>query len=95
MTKRPSLASSMKALAEDTRPDPVAIVTRAKEPPQPLPKEKGKGAATRVGMKKLLTPIEPEKHKRLKMLAVRKDMTLEDVARAAFDEYLAKHDSNE
>ena len=93
MTKRPSLASSMKALAEDTRPDPVAIIARAKEPPPPFPKEKGKGAATRVGMKKLLTPIEPEKHKRLKMLAVRQDTTLEAVTRAALDEYLSKHDS--
>jgi hypothetical protein len=96
MTKRPSLASSMKALAEDTRPDPVAIVARAKEPaPQPPPKEKGRGAATREGMKKLLTPIEPDMHKRLKMLAVRQETTLEALTRAALAAYLSKHDSNE
>jgi hypothetical protein len=94
MTKRPSLANNMKALAEDTRPDPVAIIARAKQPEPPTPKEKGRAATTRIGMKKLLTPIEPELHKRLKMLAVRQDTTLEAITRAALEEYLSKHDSN-
>ena len=62
--KRPSLANSMKVLNEDTAPDPVALVTKAREPAA-----KGKApAATRAGMKRLLTPVEPQLHKRLKFL---------------------------
>lgn len=90
MTKRPSLASSMKALAQDTAPDPVALVHKAREATAT-----GKTpAATRVGMKRLLTPVEPQLHKRLKMLAVRQDTTLEALARAALESYLLQHDSN-
>ncbi|BDV33707.1 ribbon-helix-helix domain-containing protein [Methylocystis iwaonis] len=44
-------------------------------------------------MKKLLTPIEPEMHKRLKMLAVRHETTLEALTRAALAAYLSKHDT--
>lgn len=93
MTKRPSLASSMKALKEDVAPDPVALVAKARrEPaasdtPPPPPKFH---AATREGMKRLLTPVSPELHKRLKMLAVSQDMTLEAVTRAALESYLSQ-----
>jgi hypothetical protein len=45
-------------------------------------------------MKRLLTPVPPELHKRLKMLALKQDMTLETLTRAAFESYLSKHDSN-
>jgi hypothetical protein len=88
--KRPSLASSMKALKEDVAPDPVALVAKAREEAAPSKFH----AATREGMKRLLTPVPPELHKRLKMLAVKQDMTLEAITRAAFEFYLSKHDSN-
>jgi len=92
MTKRPSLASNMKALAEPTTPDPVALVARAKEEHSPAPAEcKAFHAATREGMKRLLTPVEPSLHKRLKMLAVQQETTLEAITRAALAEYVAKH----
>ena len=87
--KRPSLASSMKVLNEDTAPDPVALVTKAREPAA-----KGKApAATRAGMKRLLTPVEPQLHKRLKILAAQQDTTLEALTRAALESYISKHDS--
>jgi hypothetical protein len=75
--KRPSLASSMKALKEDVAPDPVAKVYHA---------------ATREGMKRLLVPVTPELHKRLKRLAVDQDTTLEALTRAAVEAYLDQHE---
>ncbi len=92
MTKRPSLASSMKALKEDVAPDPVALVAKVREEHPPAPPKFH--AATREGMKRLLTPVPPELHKRLKMLAVKQDTTLEALTRAALENYLSKHDSN-
>ena len=95
MTKRPSLASSMKALKEDVAPDPVALVAKAREPapPAPAPTPQKFHAATREGMKRLLTPVPPELHKRLKMLAVSQDTTLEAITRAALESYLSQHTS--
>ncbi len=45
-------------------------------------------------MKRLLTPVEPALHKRLKILAVQQDTTLEALTRAALEAYLLQHDSN-
>ena len=91
MTKRPSLANSMKALAENTAPDPVALVARGRGGEGKAVKP----AATRAGMKRLLTPVEPQLHKRLKMLAVQQDTTLEAVTRAALEAYLVKNASKQ
>jgi hypothetical protein len=93
MTKRASFASSMKALREAVAPDPVALVAKAREatPAAASPKFH---SATREGMRRLLTPVPPELHKRLKMLAVKQDMTLEAMTREALEAYLSKHDSN-
>ena len=90
MTKRPSLASSMRALAEDTAPDPVALVAKARESVITAKT----APATRAGMKRLLTPVTPELHKRLKMLAVSQDTTLEAIARTALEAYLLHNASN-
>jgi len=94
MTKRPSLASSMKALREDIAPDPEALVAKAREPVAASPPTSSKfRAATREGMKRLLTPVPPELHKRLKMLAVSQETTLEAITRAALESYLSQHTS--
>ena len=94
MTKRASLASSMKALAHDTAPDPVALVAKAREaPPETMQPPKFR-AATREGMKRLLTPVPPELHKRLKMLAVSREMTLEALTRDALEAYLSQFARN-
>jgi len=80
----------MKVLAEDTAPDPVALVAKAREPAA-TPKAT---TPTRAGMKRLLTPVAPELHKRLKMLAVSQDTTLEAITRTALESYLSQHASN-
>jgi len=87
MTKRPSLAESMKGLQEDVAPDPVALVAKAREPAAPVK------AASRKGMKRLLTPISPALHKRLKMIAVSEDTTLEAITRTALEAFVSQHDS--
>jgi hypothetical protein len=96
MTKRPSLASSMNALREDVAPDPVALVAKARDAAAPTPAAvppQKFHAATREGMKRLLTPVPPELHKRLKMLAVSQETTLEAITRAALESYLSQHAS--
>jgi predicted HicB family RNase H-like nuclease len=72
--KRPSLASSMKALKEST------------ESAAPAPYH----AATRDGMKRLLIPVAPALHKRIKIRAAEQEMTIEALARAALEAYLSQ-----
>jgi hypothetical protein len=45
-----------------------------------------------AGMKQLLTPVRPETHKRLKMLAAEQGMTLEAVTRAALELFLLRQE---
>jgi hypothetical protein len=83
----------MKALSEDITPDPVALMT-ARAQHEGTRHVLTVGKSTREGMKKLLTPVTPELHKRLKMMAVRDDTTLEALTRTALEFYLSTHDSN-
>jgi len=78
----------MKALTADPTPDHAALLQRA------APVATKGTAATRVGMKRLLTPIAPELHKRLKRLAVDQETTLEALTRAALESYLSQHESD-
>jgi hypothetical protein len=101
MTKRPSLADRMRAFVEP-EPAPESVlkpVVQAEPSVSPvaehvvIPRAGGKfHARTREGMKKLLTPVEPSLHKRLKILAVKQDTTLEAITRAALAEYLERYD---
>ena len=84
--KRPQLAASMNALKRDA-PDPLALVANARAP---TPKAT---AATREGMKRLLVPLVPALHKRLKIAAATNEKTLEAMAREALEDYLSKHES--
>ena len=96
MTKRPSLAASMKELHEDVAPDPVALVAKARETasaPAPEPEPQKFKAATREGMKRLLVPVTPALHKRLKMIAVSEETTLEAITRTALEAFVSQHDS--
>jgi hypothetical protein len=92
MSKRPSLAESMKAMATASAPPPPNVMP---EPPSPAtastPLEAKKfHAATREGLKKVTTAVEPAKHKQLKRLAVDSDKSVEDLLREAIDDLLAK-----
>ena len=51
-------------------------------------------AATRDGMKRLLIPVAPALHKRIKIRAAEQEITIEALARAALESYLSQQDSN-
>ena len=91
MTKRPSLADSMKTLSETTAPDPVALVTKSQVPPQEKPSSKtGKRYA---GMKTMLIPVLPDQHRKLRMIALQRDgWTLERIVQDAIAKYIKEND---
>lgn len=90
MTKRPSLASSMKSLSETTVPDPVALVTKSQTPSPDKPSSKtGKRYA---GMKTMLIPVPPEHHRKLRMIAIQRDgWTLERTVQDAIEQYIDRN----
>jgi predicted HicB family RNase H-like nuclease len=89
MSKRPSLAESMKALSEPTAPDPIALVSR--EAPVTPQAEPTRTTGKRYeGFKKMLIPVDPEVHRKLRMIGLQRDMTLERVVQEAVAEYVLK-----
>lgn len=90
MSKRPSLAESMKALSEPTAPDPVALVSReASVAPKAEPtRATGKRYE---GFKKMLIPVAPEIHRQLRMIGLQRDMTLEKVVQEAVADYVQRN----
>jgi len=83
MAKRPSLAESMKAVERVPAAAPQTAIA-ADEP-------RSFHAATRVGLKKITTGLEPAKHKQLKRLAIDREKSVEHLLREAVDDLLAKH----
>ena len=87
MSKRPSLAATMKAVKEAPVPAPVAVLV----PAQPAPTDrKPYVAATREGTKRVSLPLSPEEHRRLKRLAVDTGRTVEGLMREALSDLFAK-----
>ncbi len=88
MTKRPSLADSMRKLEPPSAaPAKPAATIAPSEPTEP----KGYYAATRAGRKKVTAALEPEAHKQLKLLAVEQGQTVEDLMREALSDLFRKH----
>jgi hypothetical protein len=86
MTKRPSLADSMRKL--EPPPAPVsATATPTREAAEP----RGYYAATRAGRKKVTAALEPEAHKQLKFLATERGQTVEDLLREAISDLFRKY----
>jgi len=87
MSKRPSLAESMKAVgAQSTLAAPI------KEPPLSAERPEGRPyfAATRAGMKRLTVVVEPEEHRRVKRLSADTGRSIEDLMREALTDLLTK-----
>lgn len=90
MSKRPSLAESMKAVGAQT--SSVAPIVESAAVSATAPAEgKRYHAATRVGMKRLTVVVEPEDHRRVKRLSVDTDRSIEDLMREALADLLQKH----
>lgn len=95
MSKRPSLADTMKAVAAQKAAPPVGSPTLQ---PERKPREvdgDGEGkryfAATREGMKRITVAVAPDEHKKLKRLAVDAGRSIEDLMREALADLFAKH----
>lgn len=92
MSKRPSLAESMKSVQQPSRPVvvPVAPAPRASS-------NEGEGrryhAATREGMKRVTAPVAPEEHRRLKRLSADTGRPIEELMREAIADLFAKHNA--
>jgi len=94
MSKRPSLAASMKAVGAQTSPAAAPIVESA-APTLAPDRAEGKRyhAATRAGMKRVTVVVEPEEHRRVKRLSADTDRSIEDLMREALADLLAKHNA--
>lgn len=93
MTKRPSLAETMRQVA--AVPEPVVIAPRKTEP-EPATEaapatSKRFYAATRVGKKKVTATLSPADHKQLKSLAVDRETTTEALLSEAITDLFAKY----
>jgi hypothetical protein len=99
MSRRPSLADSMKALAAKSAPPPVPMKAAvAKSTPRPKAQKEEEGerkpffAATREGLKRITVAVAPDEHKRLKRLSVDAGRSIEDLMREALADLFAKHE---
>ena len=93
MTKRPSLAETMKAV--ERPPTSLAIVPQPAAPePQTATEVEAKKvfhAVTREGLKKVTTGVDPATHKLLKHLAADAEKSVETLLREAIDDLIAKY----
>lgn len=90
MSKRPSLAESMKAVGG---PAPHVVVPAIQPVAPAVERSEAKPyfAATRAGMKRLTVVVEPENHRRVKRLSADTDRSIEDLMREALADLLSKH----
>ena len=93
MSKRPSLAESMKAVGAQTPPPAAPIVEATPMPAPDRAEGKRYHAATRAGMKRVTVVVEPEEHRRVKRLSADTDRSIEDLMREALADLLAKHNA--
>ncbi len=99
MTKRPSLAETMRQVAvvpdaEPVKPPPVRLVEEAA--PLAIPESAAPGsrpyfAATRVGKKKVTAALSPAAHKQLKALAVDRETKSEALLAEAIRDLFTKY----
>jgi antitoxin-like ribbon-helix-helix protein len=91
MSKRPSLAETMRQVVQ-TQPEPPAAAP--KQPRRARTENPTVGrfhAATREGKKKVTGNLPPSTHKQLKTLAVQHDTAIEDLVLEAIGDLLAKY----
>lgn len=100
--KRPSLADSMRQVAQaepppvptpapaPSRPTARTVASPAAKAP-PTARPSGFFAATRAGKKKVTVALDPAIHKRLKSLAVEQEQTTEALLQEAIADLFDKH----
>lgn len=95
MSKRPSLAESLRSVATapalaPAAPQPVAMPLPSTMLPR-KDREQGFYAATRVGKRKVTAPLDPPDHKRLRQLALERDATTEVLLTEAISDLFVKY----
>ena len=94
MSRRPSLADTMKAVAAKSAPSPAPVKEEtakvAATPRDETRERKPFFAATREGLKRITVAVAPEEHKRLKRLSVDEGRSIEDLMREALADLFAK-----
>ena len=83
MSKRPSLAESMKSIADE----PARPALNSAPTSEAAPKGRAK---SRLGKKLILVPLDPEMHLRLRHRALDEGRTVEAFVQAAMAAYLSK-----
>jgi hypothetical protein len=95
MSKRPSLAESLRSAATMPQPAAAPAVTKPALPAptarRPAERKQGFYAATRVGKKKVTAPLDPPDHKRLRQLALERDATTEVLLTEAISDLFIKY----
>jgi hypothetical protein len=102
MSKRPSLAETMRqavsdpapsAVAPPVAPSPAPAAPAAQDEPLPPPPGHKQGfyAATRAGKKKVTAALRPPDHKRLRQLALERDATTETLLIEAISDLFVKY----
>jgi hypothetical protein len=84
MSKRPSLAESMKSVS--------GVPAPLRPPPERAGEAKPYFAATREGMKRITVAVSPAEHKKLKRLAVEVERSIEDLMREALADLFEKQE---
>jgi hypothetical protein len=97
MSKRPSLAESMRQVAEAPKetvpplPTSPPVVTEQEKAPESSSSERRFYAATRAGRKKVTATLAPSDHKRLRQLALEHDVTTEALLTEAISDLFVKY----
>jgi len=87
MSKRPSLAETMRLAATTPEPAAPAVAPATVQPGR----ETSFYAATRVGKKKVTATLAPADHKRLRQLALEREATTEALLTEAISDLFAKY----
>jgi len=91
MSKRPSLAETMRQVVQAPAEPPAAAPKQPRRARTEKPTVGRFHAATREGKKKITGNLPPSTHKLLKTLAVQHDTALEDLVLEAIADLLAKY----
>ena len=87
MSKRPSLAESMKSVADEPRGQNGPTLDRSQVGLEAAPKGR---ARSRLGKKLILVPLDPQVHLKLRHRALDEGVTVEAFVQAAIAAYLSK-----
>ena len=91
-SRRPSLAETMRQVVDAPDPSGSQQLTREAATPEASSQAPGFYAATRVGKKKVTATLAPTDHKRLRHLALEREITTEALLGEAIADLFVKYE---